>query len=53
VAAIPGRDGSGTQRETGPATESREVSHVTEADGARSVLFVLLALTVLTGVVEK
>jgi uncharacterized membrane protein YoaK (UPF0700 family) len=52
VAAIPGRDAAGTQRETGPATEGRVVPHVTEADGARSVLFVLMALTALSGVVD-
>jgi uncharacterized membrane protein YoaK (UPF0700 family) len=52
VAAIPGRDASGSQREAGPATADRAVTHRAEPNGARSVLFVLLTLTFLSGVVD-
>jgi uncharacterized membrane protein YoaK (UPF0700 family) len=52
VAAIPGRDAAGSQREAGPATPGRAVTRVTEPDGARFVLFILLALTLLSGVVD-
>jgi uncharacterized membrane protein YoaK (UPF0700 family) len=52
VAAIPGRDAAGPQREAGPATRGRAVTHGAEPDGARSVLFVLLTLTFLSGVVD-
>jgi len=46
VAAIPGRDAASPQRDVGPATPGRVVTHGAEPDGARSVLCVLLAPTV-------
>jgi len=52
VAAQPGRDAAGTQQEAGPAPPGREVTHVAGPDGARSVLWVLLALTFVSGVVD-
>jgi uncharacterized membrane protein YoaK (UPF0700 family) len=52
MAAIPGRDAAGTHGEVGPAAEGRAVTGVTERNGARFVLFILLALTLLSGVVD-
>jgi uncharacterized membrane protein YoaK (UPF0700 family) len=52
VAAIPGRDAAGPQREPGLATRGRAVTQVAEPDGARSVLYVLVTLTFLSGVVD-
>jgi uncharacterized membrane protein YoaK (UPF0700 family) len=52
VAAIPGRDIAGSQHDGAVATPDHEATGGTEPDGARSVLFILLALTVLSGLVD-
>jgi uncharacterized membrane protein YoaK (UPF0700 family) len=52
VAAIPERDAGGAQRQPRPATPDRAATHDAGASGGRSVLGVLLALTVLSGLVD-
>jgi uncharacterized membrane protein YoaK (UPF0700 family) len=52
VAAIPDRDAAGLKQEAGLAPTGRAVADVAKPDAARSVLFILLVLTLLSGLVD-
>ncbi len=52
MAAIPERDGAGPQRQSRPAESNRVATHQTSADGGRSVLTVLMVLTLLSGLID-
>jgi uncharacterized membrane protein YoaK (UPF0700 family) len=52
MAAVPDPDAAGPRRQSRSATPDRAATPGTRADGGRSVLSVLLALTVLSGLID-
>lgn len=52
MAATPEPDAAGPQRQLGPATSDHAAEHQSGTDGGRSLLAILLALTLFSGLVD-